>query len=72
MVSQCMISCLYHSPSTSDSEFLVDLKELMKPMDQKKGNLFLYGDFNIDMSKYTFYSIKHKIKMISECGLYQK
>lgn len=65
-----MIFSLYHSPSASDAEFLNQLEEILEEYSSKEGIFVLIGDYNIDMSKNTYYSNKFN-KLISENGLYQ-
>lgn len=65
-----LIFCLYHSPAASHAEFLAYLEDVFEEYCCKKGTLLIIGDYNIDMSKNSFYSEKLK-KLISQNGLYQ-
>lgn len=60
---------LYHSPSQSDAEFLIELDRLLYEC-AYDGQLVIVGDFNINMARKTFYSEK-LARIISNYGLYQ-
>jgi hypothetical protein len=48
---KCVIALLYHSPSSNDGEFLVNVGEWCQELYDMNKDLMLIGDFNIDMSK---------------------
>lgn len=60
----------YHSPSAADGEFVDKLDEILCEYATKPGTLILTGDFNIDLSKQSFYAQKLD-NIIKRNGLYQ-
>lgn len=60
---------LYHSPSSSDADFLGILDEFLDNM-RLDTICIILGDFNIDLASDNFYSNKMK-DLISKHGLYQ-
>ncbi|KAK9719200.1 Transposase IS4 [Popillia japonica] len=61
---------LYHSPSTSDAEFLTFFDTWCDANLDSRGVFTVAGDFNIDMSKDTIYSKKLK-NIIASNGMKQ-
>lgn len=47
---------LYHSPSTSNAEFIDILKDIIRDCTNLKKTCVITGDFNIDVSKVNTYS----------------
>lgn len=66
-----IIACLYHSPSSSDSQFIEELEEILPNLLVREGNFILIGDFNINMALDTYYS-KKLTKTLKELGVYQQ
>lgn len=64
-----IIMLIYHSPTSSDVQFLNCMKEKCND-DMLKGNVIIMGDFNIDMSKESFYQ-KKLINLMNSIGLKQ-
>ena len=65
-----LVFCIYHSPTSSDADFLSYMEDFLEEYASKEGTLICIGDFNIDMSKNTYYSERFR-KLILENGLYQ-
>lgn len=62
---------VYHSPSSSDANFLGRLEEILEEYSTKTDILILVGDFNINIAKNTYYSNRLN-NIIRNNGLYQK
>lgn len=52
-----VIAVVYHSPSTSDGEFIRFLEDIVELL-ETKGQCIMMGDFNIDLKSETFYAKK--------------
>ena len=63
-------SIIYHSPSSSDAQFIEFLTEYMEETFDDKKTYVLTGDFNIDMNKDTTYNRKLK-RLINTNGCRQ-
>lgn len=64
---------LYHSPNASKANFLEKLEDILEEYASKPEELYIVGDFNIDMrsdSTNVFYRNK-LINMVNSNGLYQ-
>lgn len=61
---------IYHSPSSNDGEFLDKVEEILCEYATKPDTFIVTGDFNINLSKQTFYARK-LINIIQGNGLYQ-
>lgn len=59
-----VIIVLYHSPSTSDSDFIRVLEEIVESVIEK-GECIVMGDFNINMMVDSFYARKLRTTMLS-------
>lgn len=62
---------LYHSPNASKACLIEELEEILEEYAVKPGILIIVGDFNIDLSKDSFYSDKLR-DIIKNNGLFQK
>lgn len=63
-------TCIYHSPSTSDARCMEILYDICDKCTDLFKSCVILGDFNIDMSKTTTYSVKLNQLML-EYGLKQ-
>lgn len=68
--NRCLLYCLYHSPSSSDIQFLNNFEELLENHIEKDGQLIIMGDYNINYGRNEYYSRKLKT-IIERQGLYQ-
>lgn len=64
------IFAIYHSPNSSDRNFLNKFEDCMAEWTMHRNNLVILGDFNIDLDKQTFYA-KELEKTINNIGLKQ-
>lgn len=63
------VYCLYHSPSSSDAEFLEKLEECLECL-EPDATFIMLGDFNIDLASKSFYARKLD-NLINSYGIYQ-
>lgn len=61
---------LYHSPNSSDGDFLDKIEQIMIEYTEKPGTLIITGDFNINLARETTYS-KRLNNLIQKNALYQ-
>lgn len=64
------IFTVYHSPNSSDLEFLERLEEILSEWAVNKGHILLVGDFNINMARKSTYSNRLQDIIKQHC-LYQ-
>jgi Reverse transcriptase (RNA-dependent DNA polymerase)/Endonuclease-reverse transcriptase len=64
------LKVLYHSPSASHSDFLKYFNEWIDELVDHKSRTIILGDFNIDISKSSYYSNKLK-SIINSSGMRQ-
>lgn len=62
---------LYHSPPSSDAEFLEFFEKFLSEKVKRDGIFIIMEDFNLDASKNSFYATKLQ-KIIHNHGLYQQ
>lgn len=66
----CIVGCLYHSPSSSDSKFIEDFEIICDVLSSCKNLCVLVGDFNINLLSDSFYSKQMK-SLLSTYGIEQ-
>lgn len=66
----CLVGCLYHSPSSSDVQFIEELEEICDVLFSTNYRCVLVGDFNVDLLASNFYGEKIK-KLFSSYGVKQ-
>lgn len=67
---QGLYTVIYHSPSSSDAEFILNFENWCEDSVQEYSKYVIVGDFNIDVSKDSFYA-KKLIGTIQNLGMKQ-
>lgn len=64
------VIALYHSPSASNADFINRMENILDNYNFENSTIIVIGDFNIDISKNSFYKEK-LLQSISRVGLHQ-
>lgn len=70
MGTKCLISVLYHPPNKENARFLDYFDEFLDGISDFEGVNIVFGDFNYDLSKPTFYGDKI-VRGIHRQGFFQ-
>ena len=66
-----IVSCIYRTPGSSISNFTEIISNLLQKVKNKRKNVILCGDYNINLMKYNCHNdTKEFVDTLFSCGLY--